>query len=99
MFLNNIIAQEQFLQYFYRYSSKRFFVMTSVQIGILVRNVRKKSGLTQLQLADLAGIGKTAVFDLEKGKATIELKTLLAVLQILNIKISLETPFSNSSEF
>lgn len=53
---------------------------------------RKRAGLTQLELAKLAGIGKTAIFDLEKGKATVQLSTLLAVLHVLNIQIILESP-------
>jgi serine/threonine-protein kinase HipA len=31
---------------------------------------RKKSGLTRNQLADLAGVGKTVIYDIEKGKET-----------------------------
>ena len=61
-------------------------------MGDIIRQVRKKSKLSQQKLADLAGIGKTAVFDLEKGKTTIKLHTLLAVLTVLNIKLKLETP-------
>jgi HTH-type transcriptional regulator/antitoxin HipB len=62
------------------------------EIGSIVRFHRKKAGLTQKQLANLAGVGKTAVFDMEKGKSTIRLKTLLDVLLILNIRLSSESP-------
>jgi y4mF family transcriptional regulator len=53
---------------------------------------RKKAGLTQKQLADLAGVGKTVVFDIEKGKASIRFDTLMKVLDALNIQISLDSP-------
>ena len=53
---------------------------------------RKKAGLTQRQLADLAGVGKTVVFDIEKGKASIRFDTLMKVLDALNIQISLDSP-------
>jgi transcriptional regulator with XRE-family HTH domain len=43
-------------------------------------------------LSKLAGVGKTAVFDLEKGKHTIQLDTLLKVLHVLNISISFQSP-------
>lgn len=66
--------------------------MNAQEIAKLVRDYRKKSGLSQQALAELAGIGKTAVFDLEKGKATIQLNTLLKVLETLNIKITLRGP-------
>jgi len=61
-------------------------------VGELVRFHRKRSGLSQLALADLAGIGKTAVFDIEKGKATIRVDSLLPVLRVLNISVELRSP-------
>jgi len=41
---------------------------------------RKKAGLTQHELADIASIGKTTVFDIEKGKETVRLVNLIKVL-------------------
>ena len=65
------------------------------QIGKLLKHHRKRAGLTQLVLADLAGVGKTTVFDIEHGKATVQLDSLLAVLGVLNIRIELSGPFSH----
>lgn len=67
--------------------------MTSEEIANIVFYYRKKSGLSQQALAQLSGVGKTVVFDIEKGKPTIQLNTLLSVLNTLNIKIKLEPPF------
>jgi len=53
---------------------------------------RKKSGLTRNQLADLAGVGKTVIYDIEKGKVTIRFSTLQKVLKALNIKIAFTSP-------
>jgi HTH-type transcriptional regulator/antitoxin HipB len=53
---------------------------------------RKKSGLTRNQLADLAGVGKTVIYDIEKGKETIQFSTLQKVLKTLNIKIIYTSP-------
>ena len=53
---------------------------------------RKKSGLTRNQLADLAGVGKTVIYDIEKGKETIRFLTLQKVLKALNIKITFSSP-------
>jgi len=58
----------------------------------IVRFHRKKSGLTRKQLADLAGVGKTVIYDIEKGKETIRFSTLQKVLKILNIKIIYTSP-------
>ena len=64
----------------------------SCQIGKMVRFHRKKAALTQSSLAKLAGIGKTAVFDLEKGNPEMQLSTLLSILHVLNIKIEFMGP-------
>ena len=40
--------------------------MSDFDLGALVKDHRKKAGLTQLELANLAGVGKTTVFDIEK---------------------------------
>ena len=53
---------------------------------------RKKSGLTRNQLADLAGVGKTVIYDIEKGKETIRFLTLQKVFKVLNIKITFTSP-------
>ncbi len=62
------------------------------EIARVVRFHRKKSGLTQLELANLAGVGKTVVYDLEKGKETIRVSTLFKILEALNIRTKLESP-------
>lgn len=66
--------------------------MTSKRIGKAIIFHRKRSKLTQKQLADLAGVGKTVVFDIEKGKETVQLNSLLKVLSVLNIKLKMISP-------
>jgi transcriptional regulator with XRE-family HTH domain len=53
---------------------------------------RKKAGLNRVEFARLAGVGKTAIFDMEHAKPTVQLDTLLKVLKALNIKIKIESP-------
>ncbi len=67
-------------------------MLTTEDIGRIVRFHRKKAGLTQVQLARLAGVGKTVVFDIEKGKKTVRLDTLMNILAALNIRIELTSP-------
>ncbi len=62
------------------------------EIADVIRYHRKKSGLTQQKLAEIAGVGKTVVFDIEKGKQSVQLNTLLKILRVLNISIRLESP-------
>jgi HTH-type transcriptional regulator / antitoxin HipB len=64
-------------------------------LSLFIRQHRKVAGLSQLQLAELAGVGKTVVFDLEKGKETIQLDTLRKILMALNIKVQLISPIMN----
>ncbi len=61
-------------------------------IGPIIRHHRKHAGLSQIQLATLAGVGKTVIFDIEKGKNTVQLQTLLKVCNVLNITISIDSP-------
>lgn len=67
--------------------------MADNNIARMVTYYRKKSGLSQRDLAKLAGVGKTVVYDIEKGKQTIRLTTLLKVLAVLNIQMTFKTPF------
>ena len=62
------------------------------KISDIVLFHRKKSGLSRNQLADLAGVGKTVIYDIEKGKETIRFSTLQKVLKALNIKITFTSP-------
>jgi y4mF family transcriptional regulator len=62
----------------------------------VVRFHRKRAGLTQLQLADLAGVGKTVVFDIESGKETVRLATLVQVLAALNIRLEWTSPLKQA---
>lgn len=73
-------------------------MLSQPQLGVLIKEHRKKSGLSQQQLAEMVGVGKTVVFDLEKGKDTVKLATLLLILNGLNISVKLESPLLKNSE-
>ena len=68
----------------------------SKELAAIVKMHRKAAKLTQLQLAELAGVGKTVVFDVEKGKETVKLHTLRKILKVLNIEIQLTSPLLNN---
>lgn len=68
--------------------------MDDFDLGTLVKDHRKKAGLTQLELANLAGVGKTTVFDIEKNKETVRWNSLMAVIQVLNIKVEFKSPLT-----
>lgn len=62
------------------------------QLANIIIFHRKQSGLTQQQLAELAGVGKNMVYELESGKQTVRLENLLKVLLVLNIELDFRSP-------
>ncbi|HRJ31340.1 MAG TPA: type II toxin-antitoxin system Y4mF family antitoxin [Cyclobacteriaceae bacterium] len=66
-------------------------VIKQPKLGEIVRYHRKRAGLTQVELAKLIGVGKTVIYDLEKGKETIQLNTLSKILEGLNISVELRS--------
>lgn len=58
-------------------------INTPVALGQTVLQARKQLGLTQPQLALAAGVGVRFIVELEAGKPTIRLETLLKVLHAL----------------
>jgi HTH-type transcriptional regulator/antitoxin HipB len=61
-------------------------------IGSMIRDTRKRLGVTQKDLALTSGTGLRFVIDLEKGKETCELGKSLRVLQTLGITLTLTPP-------
>ena len=68
----------------------------SQKLAEIIRLHRKAAKLSRIQLAELAGVGKTVVYDIEKGKESVQLDTLRKILKVLNIKIVLTSPFMNN---
>ena len=66
--------------------------MTPEQIGEIVRETRKRLGVTQRELALTSGTGLRFIIDLEKGKSTCQIGKALSVLQTLGIKLSMTPP-------
>jgi len=66
-------------------------------LATIIKMHRKAAKLTQLQLAELAGVGKTVVFDIEKGKDTVKLQTLQKILKVLNIEMKFTSPLLNNT--
>jgi len=67
--------------------------MTSIhtiqQLGQTLRAARKQLGLTQSQLALAAGVGLRFIVDLEAGKPTLRLETVLRVIDALGGEFTL----------
>ena len=61
------------------------------ELARLVRTERKARDLTQGDFADLAGVGRRFVSDLENGKRTVRLQEVEAVLRVLGLRLSWES--------
>ena len=62
---------------------------STTRLGVAIRNRRKSLGLTQQELARLAGCGLAFLYELESGKSTVRLDKLLGVLGVLGLELSL----------
>lgn len=58
----------------------------------IIKQHRRAAGLSQADLAKLAGVGKTVVFDVEHGKLSIRYDTLTRILTVLNISVGFNSP-------
>ena len=68
------------------------------ELGKIISFHRKKSGLSRIELAHLAGVGKTVIYDVEHGKSTVQWETITKILKVLNISIHFESPFMHQYE-
>ena len=65
-------------------------------LGDVIRYHRKRAGLSRVDLATIAGVGKTVIYDIEHGKETIQFRSLVRVLEALNIALSLNSPLMSA---
>lgn len=59
-------------------------------LAAAARGRRKTLKLTQLALAELAGVGADFVYDLERGKATLRLDKVMQVFEVLGLQLAIE---------
>ncbi|MER8760326.1 helix-turn-helix transcriptional regulator [Mesorhizobium sp. M0312] len=67
-------------------------VTSPEDLGLLIRRAREKRNLSQQRFADLAGVGRRFVSELENGKATLELGKVLKVTRAAGISIFVRNP-------
>ena len=68
-------------------------------IGAFVRRRRRANGLTQAELAELAGVGTRFVSELERDKPTVRLDAVDAVLAVFGKEVGVvDVPRSDDEE-
>jgi y4mF family transcriptional regulator len=86
---NNLLDKSQNTIYFSRPGK---IAMTPLEIGRIIRTARKDAGLLQDELAAAAGVGTRFVVEIENGKSSAQIGKVLAVLDALGCRVSLEPP-------
>lgn len=61
-------------------------------LGLLIRKARERRDQSQQNFADLAGVGRRFVSELENGKATLELGKVLKVMRAAGLSIFARNP-------
>ena len=62
------------------------------EIGTEAKSRRRALGISQEELADLAGVSARFVHTLEHGKPTVRLDKVLAVFDVLGLELTIEAP-------
>lgn len=65
-------------------------IQSTQQLGQALRTARKQLGLTQSELALTAGVGVRFIVDLEAGKPTVRLETVMRVIEALGGQVMLD---------
>ena len=58
------------------------------RFGERLRSLRKRRGMTQVELADYLGLRRTYVSDLERGKRNVSLLTLEIIARGFDVSLS-----------
>lgn len=56
-------------------------------LGRRIRTARKAQGLTQIELAEIAGVGARFISELERGKDTVRLGLALKIAQLVGLDL------------
>lgn len=65
-------------------------LVTSAQsLGALIRDERKKQGLTQIELGKMTGLGQTTLSLIEKGKPSVQFQTIMVLLSALKLNLQI----------
>lgn len=65
-------------------------IYTTASLGDAIRHYRTAAGVTQAQLAEMAGLRRSYLSELESGKETEQLKRILRVLRQLGVRMTLD---------
>jgi len=67
-----------------------FRLYTASSVGRAIRQYREEAGLTQAQLAEMAGLNRSYLSELEHGKETEQVRRILRLLKLLGVRATLQ---------
>ena len=62
-------------------------ITDSAALGKMVRDARREAGLTQAEAAELMGVGRRLLIELERGKREASITTVIKVLRYLGLEL------------
>ncbi len=72
-------------------------IRSSAELGIVIREQRKRLALKQLDLAGMGNTGNRFIVDLENGKPTVQLQKVLDLMDLLGLEVVVRTKASRSA--
>jgi y4mF family transcriptional regulator len=72
-------------------------IRSSVELGAVIREQRKRLALKQLDLAGLGNTGNRFIVDLENGKPTVQLQKVLDLMDLLGLEVVVRSKASRST--
>ena len=72
-------------------------IRTSVELGAVIREQRRRLALKQLDLAGLGNTGNRFIVDLENGKPTVQLQKVLDLMDLLGLEVVVRSKASRSA--
>jgi DNA-binding XRE family transcriptional regulator len=67
-----------------------FRLYTAASLGRAIRHYRQEAGLTQAELAEMAGLNRSYLSELEQGGETEQLRRVFRLLKLLGARASVQ---------
>ncbi|HEV3322253.1 MAG TPA: helix-turn-helix transcriptional regulator [Solirubrobacteraceae bacterium] len=71
-------------------ATKPFRLYTAASVGPAIRHYREAAGLTQEQLAEMAGLNRSYLSELEQGRETEQMRRIIRLLKLLGVRATLQ---------
>lgn len=72
------------------HTGKPFRLYTAASVGPAIRHYREEAGLTQEELAEMAGLNRSYLSELEQGRETEQMRRILCLLKLLGVRATLQ---------